>query len=93
MLTIMTDKHGNFLKAEARRVLRGSQDKQKAYQQTDTGGTEMEQRVLARLRKDSQVGSEDWNDALFHRTKKSLDDRCSITTLALIISVHFLSDN
>ena len=30
-----------------------------------TGGTEMEQRVLARLRKDIQVGSEDWNDVLF----------------------------
>ena len=29
------------------------------------GGTEMEQRVLARLRKDYQVGSEDWNDVLF----------------------------
>ena len=30
-----------------------------------TGGTEMEQRVLARLRKDFQVGSEDWNHVLF----------------------------
>ena len=30
-----------------------------------TGGTEMEQRVLARLRKDFQVGSEDWNDVTF----------------------------
>ena len=30
-----------------------------------TGGNEMEQRVLARLRKDFQVGSEDWNDVLF----------------------------
>ena len=30
-----------------------------------TGGTEMEQRVLARLRKNFQVGSEDWNDVLF----------------------------
>ena len=29
-----------------------------------TGGTEMEQHVLARLRKDFQVGSEDWNDVL-----------------------------
>ena len=27
-----------------------------------TGGTEMEQRVLSRLRKDFQVGSEDWDD-------------------------------
>ena len=30
-----------------------------------TGGTEMEQRVLARLRSDFQVGSEDWNDVTF----------------------------
>ena len=30
-----------------------------------TGGTEMEQRVLARLRKDFQDGSEEWNDVLF----------------------------
>ena len=30
-----------------------------------TCGTEMEQRVLATLRKDFQVGSEDWNDLLF----------------------------
>ena len=30
-----------------------------------TGGIEMEQRVLARLRKDFQVGSEDWNDVTF----------------------------
>ena len=30
-----------------------------------TCGTEMEQRVLARLRKDVHVGSEDWNDVLF----------------------------
>ena len=29
-----------------------------------TGGNEMEQRVLARLRKDFRVGSEDWNDVL-----------------------------
>ena len=27
-----------------------------------TGGNEMEQRVLTRLRKDFQVGSEDWNE-------------------------------
>ena len=27
-----------------------------------TGGTEIEQRIFARLAKDSQVGSEDWND-------------------------------
>ena len=30
-----------------------------------TGGTEMEQRVPARLGKDFQVGSEDWNEVLF----------------------------
>ena len=30
-----------------------------------TGGSEMEQRVFVRLRKDFQVGSEDWNDVLF----------------------------
>ena len=30
-----------------------------------TGETEIEQRVSARLRKDFQVGSEDWNDVLF----------------------------
>ena len=30
-----------------------------------TGGTEMEQCVLARLSKDFEVGSEDWNDLLF----------------------------
>ena len=30
-----------------------------------TGGNEMEERVLTRLRKDFQVGSEDWNDVTF----------------------------
>ena len=30
-----------------------------------TGGAEMEQRSLTRLRKDFQVGSEDWNDVTF----------------------------
>ena len=30
-----------------------------------TGGTEMEQRVLARHRKNFQVGSEDWSDVTF----------------------------
>ena len=30
-----------------------------------TGGAEMEQRVLARLRKDFHIGSEDWNAVLF----------------------------
>ena len=46
-----------------------------------TGGTEMEQRVLARLRKDFQVGSEDWNDVTFtgqriRWIKESLKGRC-----------------
>ena len=35
VLTIKTDKQGNFLKAKARWVLRGFQDKEKDYQQTD----------------------------------------------------------
>ena len=30
-----------------------------------TGGTEMEQRVLAWRKKDFQVGSEDWNDVRY----------------------------
>ena len=30
-----------------------------------TSGNEMEERVLTRLRKDFQVGSEDWNDVTF----------------------------
>ena len=30
-----------------------------------TSGTEMEQRVLARLRTDFQVGSDDWKDVTF----------------------------
>ena len=34
-----------------------------------TGGTEMEQRVLARLGKDFQVGCEDWNDLTFTRKR------------------------
>ena len=40
----------------------------------------MEQRVLARPTKDFQVGSEDWNDVPFHRTKNSLDEGSSIRT-------------
>ena len=36
VLTVKTDKQGNFLKAMARWVLRGFQDKQKEYQQTDS---------------------------------------------------------
>ena len=34
-----------------------------------TCGNEMEQRVLTRLRKDFQVGSEDWNDVTFTRQR------------------------
>ena len=34
-----------------------------------TSGTEIEQRVLTRQRKDFQVGSEDWNDVLFTRQR------------------------
>ena len=30
----------------------------------------MEQRFLGRLRKDFQVGSEDWNDVTFHYDKE-----------------------
>ena len=36
VLTIKTDKQGNFLMAKPRWVLRGLQDKQKEYQQTDS---------------------------------------------------------
>ena len=34
-----------------------------------TGGNEMEQRVLTRLRQDFQVGSEDWNDVALTRQR------------------------
>ena len=36
----------------------------------ETGGIETEQLILARLRKDFQVGSEDWNDELFSHDKE-----------------------
>ena len=36
VLTVETDKQGNFLKAKVRWVLRGFQDKQKEYLQTDS---------------------------------------------------------
>ena len=47
-----------------------------------TGGTEMEQRVLARLGKDFQVGSEDWIDVTITRqrirwTKDSQSGSCT----------------
>ena len=38
VLTIKTDKQGNFLKAKARWALRGFQDKQKDYLPTDSHG-------------------------------------------------------
>ena len=46
-----------------------------------TSGAEMEQRVPARLSKDFQVGSEDWNDVTFtgrriRWTKDSQPGRC-----------------
>ena len=34
-----------------------------------TSGTELDKRVLDRLRKDFQVGSEDWKDVLFTRQR------------------------
>ena len=36
----------------------------------ETGGIETEQLILARLRKDFQVGPEDWNDELFSQDKE-----------------------
>ena len=40
-----------------------------------TGGTEMEHRVLATLRKDFQGGSQDWNDVTFTRQRiRSMKD-------------------
>ena len=45
-----------------------------------TGGTEMEQRVPARLKKGVHVDSEDWNDVLFTGQKNSLDERSSNRT-------------
>ena len=47
-----------------------------------TGGTEMEHRVLARLEKDFQVGSEDWNDLLFTGTKSWMKDPQSGPSIA-----------
>ena len=40
-----------------------------------TGGNEMEQRVVTRLRKISQVGSEEWNNVAFIQRTNSLDTR------------------
>ena len=43
--------------------------------------TGMEQRILARLRKDFQVDSEDWNDVTFTGQKNSLDEESSNRTV------------
>ena len=43
-----------------------------------TVGTEIEQRVLARLRKDFQVGSEDWEWCDTYKAINSLDKRFTI---------------
>ena len=60
VLTIKTDKQGNFLKAEARWVLRGFQDKQKDYQQTDSPAS-----TRPRFRMSCQMAaSKSWN--IFH---------------------------
>ena len=45
-----------------------------------TSGTKMEQRELARLRTDFQVGSDDWNDVTF-TGQTSLDEGSSIRTV------------
>ena len=50
VLTIKTDKQGNFLRAKARWVLRGFQDKKKEYQQTDSpASTRPGFRMLCRM--------------------------------------------
>ena len=60
VLTIKTDKQGNFLKAKARWVLRGFQDKQKEYQQTDSPAS-----TRPRFRMSCQMAaSKSWN--IFH---------------------------
>ena len=60
VLTIKTDKQGNFLKAKARWVLRGFQDKLKEYLQTDSPAS-----TRPGFRKSCQMAaSQGWN--LFH---------------------------
>ena len=57
VLTIKTDKQGNFLKAKARWVLRGFQHKQKEYQQTDSLAS-----TIPRFRMNCQVAAgKIWN--------------------------------
>ena len=48
-------------------LIAGSPCYKKSVDLFGTGGTEMEHRVLARRKKDFQVGSEDWNDVTFTR--------------------------
>ena len=60
VLTIKTDKQGTFQRAKARGVLRGFQDKQKDYQQTDSPAS-----TRPGFRMSSQVAaSKSWD--LFH---------------------------
>ena len=60
VLTIKTDKQGNFFKVKARWVLRGFQDKKKEYQQTDSPAS-----TRPGLRMSCQMAaSESWN--IFH---------------------------
>ena len=60
VLTIKTDRQGNFLKATARWVLRGFQDKQKEYQRTDSpASTRLGFRMSCKM-----AASKSWN--IFH---------------------------
>ena len=60
VLTIKTDKQGNFLRAKARWVLRGFQDKQREYLQTDSlASTRLGLRMGCQM-----AASQGWN--LFH---------------------------
>ena len=69
VLTIKTDKQGNFLKARARWVLRGFQDKQKDYQQADSPPS-----TRPGIRMSCQMAaSEGWH--LFTLISKSLSSR------------------
>ena len=57
VLSIKTDEPGNFLKAKARQVLRGFQDKLQEYQQTDYPGS-----TRPRFRMSCQMAaSRSWN--------------------------------
>ena len=60
VLTIKTDKQGNFLRAKARWVLRGLQDKQKDYLQTDSP---------ASIRPGFRMSCQRWD--LFHNDLKA----------------------